>query len=191
VVLVATGRAKSLPLLIPFVIAHCDTENGPVIQAAKKALDAKNIDLVFIWIKKQDEDELRKAFEKALAVRKLNPQAKDLADRYFFETLVRIHRAGEGAPYTGIKPGGTEEPAIAAADKAVETGSVDDLTQELSNAAVDGIKDRFSTLVEKKMHMNESVDAGREYIEAYVTFIHYVERLHNDIAGQGGEEHGH
>jgi hypothetical protein len=43
-------------------------------------------------------------FTKTLAVRKQSKEAKELADMYFFETLVRIHCAGEGAPYTGLKP---------------------------------------------------------------------------------------
>lgn len=183
VIFAAFDFAKAVPFLIPFIFAHCDTESGPVIQAAKKALETKNVDLVLIWVQKKDEAELRKAFEKTLDVRKLNPKAKELADHYFFETLVRIHRAGEGAPYTGIKPAGSEEPAIAAADKAVETGSVDGLAKEISSLAHDGIRERFNLLMEKKKHMNESVDAGREYIETYVTFIHYVEKLNNDAAG--------
>jgi len=190
IIFVALGRAKSIPLLIPFFIAHCDTENGPVIQAAKKALETKNIDLVLVWIQEKDEAELKKAFEDALVVRKLDPKARELADHYFFETLVRIHRAGEGAPYTGIKPGGIEEPAIAAADKAVARGTVDDLTKEISALASDGIRDRFKILMERKKHKDESVAAGREYVEAYVTFIHFVEKIHNDAAGVPAPEEG-
>lgn len=57
-----------------------------------------NVNLVLIWVQKTDEDEVKKAFQKTLAVRKLNPQAKELADTYFFETLIRIHRAENGHP---------------------------------------------------------------------------------------------
>ncbi len=200
VVLASLGRTKALPLLIPFFIAHCDTEGGPVIQAAKKALETRNIDLVLIWIKEKDETELEKAFKQALTVRKLDPKAREMADRYFFETLVRIHRAGEGAPYDGIKPAGTEEPAIAAADQAVASGAIDELAAEIAKLAGDGVRERFTVLMEKKKHKDESVAAGREYVEAYVTFIHYVERLHNDAAGDAahgdepvdpGVQHGH
>src|SRR5512135_1543516 len=95
--------------------AHCDTLDGPVVSAARKALDTGDINLVLAWTQKNDEKEIRSAFDKARAVRKAGGQAKDLADTYFFETLVRVHRAGEGAPYTGLKPTGETEPAIAAA----------------------------------------------------------------------------
>ena len=98
--------------------AHCDGLDGPVVKAAQKALAEGNVNLVLIWVQQNDEAEIKHAFEKTLAVRKLNAEAKELADLYFFETLVRIHRAGEGAPYTGLKPAGRDlGPAIPASDK--------------------------------------------------------------------------
>lgn len=169
----------ALPFQTPMVFAHCDTMSGPVIKAAQKALESEDIKPVLIWVRKNDEAEIKKAFEKTLAVRKLNPEARELADMYFFETLVRVHRAGEGAPYTGVKPAGTEiEPAVALADKALDTGSADTLVKEITNHIAQGIKERFNGAIEKKKHLNESVEAGREYVEAYVTFVHYVEGIH-------------
>jgi hypothetical protein len=109
-----------------------------------------------------------------------------LADIYFFETLVRLHRAGEGAPYTGLKPAGYVEPPVAAADKAIADGDVEALAGEIAEAAERGIKARFEKLIEAKKHKDESVEAGREYVEAYVAFVHYVEELHNMISGDGG-----
>ena len=93
--------------------AHCDGFDGPVVKAAQKALQTADVNQVLIWVQPQDEDEIKTAFEETLAVRQLNPQAQAFADRYFFETLVRIHRAGENAPYTGLKPAGRDlGPAI-------------------------------------------------------------------------------
>ena len=80
--------------------AHCDTLDGPVVAAARKALDTGNANLVLVWVQKKDDAEIRKHFEKTVAVRKAGGPAKELADMYFFETLVRIHRAGEGAPWS-------------------------------------------------------------------------------------------
>ena len=106
------------------VFAHCDTMDGPIIKTAQKALETGDVNLVLAWIQKKDEAELKQAFQKAREVRKLNPSAKELADMYFLETFVRLHRAGEGAPYTGIKPAGSElGPAVEAADKALDSGS--------------------------------------------------------------------
>jgi hypothetical protein len=170
--------------------AHCDTLDGPVIMAAKKALDTGNVNLVLIWVQKKDELAIGKAFQKTLAVRKLNPDAKELADMYFFETLVRIHRTGEGAPYTGIEPAGLDlGPAISGADKSLETGSVDNLLKTVTKSVEFGIREHFERAMKLKKDANKSVDAGREYVEAYVTYIHYVERIYNDATAKAAH-HG-
>lgn len=170
-------------------LAHCDTMDGPVIGAAKEALTSGNINLILIWVQPKDETEIRHAFERTVAIRKLSPEAKELADMYFFETLVRVHRAGEGAPYTGLQPAGIGvEPAVALADKAIQSDKADTLVKELNDAVSQGIQNRFKTLNEKKKHAKESVAAGREFVSAYVEFVHYVEKLHGDAAG-GADEH--
>jgi hypothetical protein len=165
--------------------AHCDTLDGPVVMTAKAALEKGEVTPVLKWVKKEDETEIRDLFKKTLVVRSKGKEAKDLADMYFFETLVRIHRAGEGAPYTGLKPAGHVEPSIAAADKAIETGSSDQLVKMIADASAAGIRERFNRVRETKKHADESIAAGREYVEAYVDFTHYVERLHEDAAARG------
>jgi hypothetical protein len=169
--------------------AHCDTLNGPVVKDARIALEKKDIKPVLKWLKKGDEKEVRSAFRKTLAVRAKGAEAKELADMYFFETLVRIHRAGEGAPYTGLKPGESVDPAVALADKALENGSVDKLVDVLTKAMANGIRERFQRAIKTQKHANDSVAAGREFVEAYVIFTHYVEGLHAIIKGSGGH-HG-
>ena len=124
--------------------AHCDTLDGPVVATAQKALDAGDVTPLLKWVSANDEQEIRSAFSETLDVRKLGGQAQDLADRYFFETLVRIHRAGEGAPYTGLKPGTAVDPAVALADKALVSGSVDKLANVLSHAMTKGTPNPLS-----------------------------------------------
>ncbi|MCK8604299.1 DUF6448 family protein [Desulfoferrobacter suflitae] len=164
--------------------AHCDTMDGPVVKAAKEALETENVDPVLIWVQEGDEVEIKRSFQETLAVRKLGPKAEKLADRYFFEKLVRIHRAGEGAPYTGLKPAGMDlDPAVKEADRALEKGSADQLVTELTNNVATGVRERFHQTVEKKKHAGDSLEAGREFVASYVEFVHYVERLHLDAAG--------
>jgi len=169
---------------IPAVaLAHCDTMNGPVVTAARKALDAGDVNLVLIWVQPKDETEIKAAFVKTMAVRKFNSAAKELADMYFFETLVRIHRAGEGVPYTGLKPAETEiEPGIAEADKAIEANSVDHLVEFLSGAVQERIRHLFAELTAHRTFSANDVAAGREYVRTYVEFIHFVERLHQTVS---------
>ncbi len=169
------------------VLAHCDTMSGPVISDARKALETGKVDSVLIWVQEKDEGQIRRAFQETLNVRKLGPEAKDLADRYFFETLVRIHRAGEGAPYTGIKPAGTDlGPAVNGADKALETGSVEPLVKLVNDEVAQGIRQRYERAAELKKHAAHSVDAGRAYVGAYVPFVHYVEAIYDTAASAGG-----
>ena len=169
--------------------AHCDGMDGPVVTAAKNALETGDVNLVLIWVQKKDEGEIKKAFQKTLAVRKLNAEAQGLADMYFFETLVRIHRAGEGASYTGLKPAGRDlGPAIPAADKAIADGTVEPLLKLLTETMRDGIQEQFKKVMAKKNFKKNDVNAGRNYIESYVVFIHYVERLYEAAKGSA---HGH
>ncbi len=161
------------------IFAHCDGEDGPVVVAAKMALEKGNVDYVLIWVRENEEAEIIKAFDKAMSVRKLNPDAKDMADHYFFETLVRIHRAGEGAPYTGLKPVGLDlGPAIPAADKAIESGKLEAVKTLLTRSVQAGLAERFKDVSVKKNYQADNLQAGREYVEAYVKFIHYVEGVY-------------
>ena len=172
------------------VQAHCDTLDGPVVSAARMALTESNANLVLIWVQKQDEAEIKQAFEKTLAVRKLNADARNLADMYFFETLVRVHRAGEGAPYTGLKPAGDLGPAIPAADKAIKDGKLEPVAKLLTGAVHDGLHERFKEVSARKNFAKDDVSAGREYVEAYVKYVHYVEGVY-DAANRAVTEHAH
>lgn len=169
--------------------AHCDTLDGPVVSEARRALDAGNVNLVLGWVQKQDESEIRGAFQKALAVRKTGPAARELADTYFFETLVRVHRAGEGAPYTGLKPAGQIEPPIAAADKSIETGKLEPVAKMVIDRTKEGLHQQFDQVSAKKKYSPNDVAAAREFVNAYVEYVHYVERLYQG-AGTGHAAHG-
>ena len=169
--------------------AHCDTMDGPVVKAGQKALDTGELDYALIWVKSEAEAELRDAFKKALEVRKLGGAARDLADTYFFETLVRLHRAGEGAPYTGLKPKGTDQgPAIPAADAAIESSSTRAVAKLITDATNKGLARHLDAVIAARKYDVHSVAAGRRYVEAYVLFIHYVERLYD---GATSPVHGH
>ena len=171
--------------------AHCDGLDGPVVIAARRALESGDVNLVLIWVQKADEPEIKTAFQKALAVRKLNPQARDLADMYFFDTLVRIHRAGEGAPYTGLKPAGRDlGPAIPAGDNAITTGSAEALLKLLTDKVREQLNTHFQEVLTKSKYPKTDVEAGRRYVRAYVEYIHYVEQLY-EAAKNPPEGHSH
>ena len=175
---------KTLPVVLLLCLgdsafAHCDTLDGPVVAAARAALETADPDPVLIWVQPEHEPEVRSAFERTLRVRTLDAPARELADMYFFETVVRLHREGEGAPYTGLKPAGAEfGPAIAAADRALETASPEDLITLLTDSVSTGLYDHFEDALSKKEFDPGDVAAGRRYVASYVQFVHYVERIH-------------
>ena len=163
--------------------AHCDSLDGPVVNAARAALKENDVDLVLIWVLADDAAVIKQAFERTLAVRKLNPEARELADMYFFETLVRIHRAGEGVAYTGLKPSGSDfGPSIPATDKALTTGDIEPVLKLLSGKTEHGVRQRFEEILAKKKSAMNNVQAGRDFVKAYVEYTHYVKRIHDAAA---------
>ena len=175
----------------PPALAHCDTLEGPVVAAARIALEKGDVSPVLKWVRPENEKEIRAAFARTVAVRGAGPEARELADTWFFETLVRIHRSGEGAPFTGLVPAGTPiEPSIVLADKALTSGNPADLVRAIGTSVDGGIRERFAKAAEAKKHAEESVAKGREFVAAYVELTHYVERL-QAAAASNAAPHAH
>ena len=170
----------ALTVLLPLsALAHCDSMDGPVVKAAQNALASRNVNFVLIWIQKENEPELIDAFKQTLKVRRLGRDARALADKYFFETVVRLHRAGEGEPYTGLKPAGTNiVPIIRVLDKAIDSGSAAQLLNEVPAKAKVEVQEGFNQVMGLKKFNINNVEAGRRYVKSYVTFIHHVEELY-------------
>ena len=183
-------------LIIAFVLAptiasaHCDTLSGPVVADAKQAIAANDVTPVLKWLRQVDETDVRRLFEQTMKVRRLNPEAQQLADRYFFETLVRLHRASEGAPYVGLREE-DPEPVIQLTDQALSSGSAETLLNGLSSHLKSELMKRFEAARVTKSKSGNSVQAGREYVAAYVELTHFVERLDNIIVASESDHDAH
>ena len=146
---------------------HCDSLDGPVVAAARKALDAMDVDLILPFVHLGGVDEIRDAFDRAVKVRAMGPEARDVADRWFFETAVRVHRAGEGAPFNGLKPAGLDVgPVIPAAEHALDSGSTDELIDVLCASVRDQVTQRHHHAMVLKTHAEDGVEEARAYVEA-------------------------
>lgn len=172
-------------LILPanVTLAHCDTMDGPLIADAVKALAQNNVNFALKWVSAANESEIRDAFNLVLKVKGLSPEAKELSEKYFFDTLVRIHRAGEGVPFTGVKPSGTPiDEKVLAADKSIEIGNLSPLTGKISENDFPELTERFEKVMSLRNFDINNVEAGREYIEAYVQFFKFAEgeEAHND-----------
>lgn len=171
-------------------MAHCDALDGPVINEARTALNSGDITPVLKWIPAEDEAELMAMFDKTLEVRALGDNAQELADQQFFAKLVEIHRAYEGAPFTGIKPAGEIDPAVQLADRALEEGEIDAFLARIVEKFEQEARTAFETTLAAKQRAGESPEQGREFVDHYVHYVHYLEDVHNIIAGNGSA-HAH
>jgi hypothetical protein len=187
------AMAIVLALAMPTpVTAHCDALDGPVVADARTALERSDPVPVLRWVPPAAEPEVRGAFAQALAVRRLGREAQALADRYFFETVVRLHRGGEGEPYTGLKAAGsTVDPAVRAADEALQSEGLDGLRRLIVTQVEHGLALRLRRVLDARKRAGEGVDRGREYVAAYTEFVHYAERTHAAASESAGGDHVH
>jgi len=170
---------------------HCDSMDGPVVKAARLALETKNVNLVLPYVPKEGEAEVIRAFDRVLPLRA--DGAREIADLYFFETVVRIHRAGEGAPYTCLKPAGLSEgPVIPVAERAIEAGSPDELVKALTDIVRTETLKRFRRMNELQKHVDDSLDDAREYVEAMLGLQVWSHKLYKcALAGPHDEVREH
>jgi hypothetical protein len=170
--------------------AHCDTMDGPLIADARKAIEQNNVNYALKWVPAANEEEIREAFRLTMKVRVLSQDAKVLADKYFFDNLVRIHRTAEGVSFTGVKPSGTPiDKKILAADKSLETGNLSPLKGMVSKEDIPELTERFNKAMSLKNFEANNVAAGREYVEAYVSFFKFAEGEEHATGSHGKEGH--
>jgi hypothetical protein len=146
--------------------------DGPVVSACKMALDTGNVNYALPFVPKKAEEELSLAFEKTVKARKLGVDAAEVADLWFFETAVRLHREGEGASFTGLKPAGLDwGPVVPLAEKDIENEDPTDTIEFLKRMVEEKMLEKFEAVISKKDYQSDDVDAAREYIEAMLNFV--------------------
>ncbi|MBU4534962.1 MAG: hypothetical protein KKF16_03865 [Euryarchaeota archaeon] len=166
---------------------HCDTMDGPVVSACKKALEKGNVYYVLPFVSKKAEDELIQGFNKTLKARRLGQDAAEVADLWFFETAVRLHREGEGAPYTGLKPAGLDwGPVVPKAEKDIEKGDPTETIEFLKSIVEEEVKKKFDKAMRLKDYDLSDVDAAREYTESMLHFVLSSHHLYKYVIS-GGE----
>jgi Family of unknown function (DUF6448) len=167
---------------------HCHAMDGPVVTVARRALDQGEVATVLPSVPTQAEPEVMAAFEQVLPIDQTGGSAGALADRWCFETVVRLHRAGEGAPYTGLRPAGQDEgPVIPVAERALHTGSADELVHVLTQVVADQAKTRLNRAITLQQHEHGSVAAALEYIEAMLGLQVWAHKLYQ--AATSGPHH--
>lgn len=177
--------AIAVVMMMPLTaFAHCDTMDGPTVADGRLAMESNNINYALKWVQPEFEAEITDKFNLSMKVKDLGPEAKELSEQYFFSELVRVHRAGEGAPFTGLKPSGTPvDERVLAADESIAAGNLSPLANMIEKEKLPELTERFETVMALKDFDVNDVEAGREYIEAYVKFFKFAE-------GEEDEAHG-
>jgi hypothetical protein len=170
---------------------HCDSMDGPVVKAAALALSRGSVELVLPYVPEEGEAEIRAAFDKTVAARACGAAAADVADEWFFETVVRIHRAGEGAAFTGLKPAGLGHGIVVPiAEHAIETGVADELVRLLTSTLEAEVRGKFGRVMALKAAEGGPVPEAREYVEAMLGFEVWSHKTHQCITSDPLHDHG-
>lgn len=159
--------------------AHCDSYDGPVIKDAVKALKTNDVNLVFKWLKKDQEQEITALFNKTYSLKNGDKEVYEIVEKHFFETLVRLHREMEGAPYTGLKPAGSTKQIIQMTDEAIKVGNVDEFLSKFNKHIEKVVREKYQEVMELDKVKNESVEKGRAFVKAYVNYTHSIEAIHD------------
>ena len=183
----------SLMFALPFSsLAHCDSYDGPVIKEAYKALETNNVSLVLKWISKEQEQEIISLFNKTSKLKSGDKEIYQIVEKHFLETLVRLHRETEGAPYTGLKPAGSTKKIVVLSDKAIDSTSADDLVGKLNGHVEKVVREKYNLVSALNIEKDISAEKGREFVKAYVDYTHTLEAIHGILESGGGHaEHKH
>ncbi len=184
IILIALG----LGLLPQNSFAHCDSYDGPVIKDALKSLENNNPDLVMKWVDAKHEKEIKELFYKTMKYKSGDQEVYDLLEKYFLETLVRVHREGEGEPYTGLKPAGSTKQIIKLTDIALAEEDFEGFFLKFNEHVEAILKEKYEKVAQLKKVKNQSVQKGREYVAAYVDYTHTIVKMH-DILEHTGDAH--
>ena len=169
--------------------AHCDSFDGPALKDAARALETNNVDLILKWISVDMEAEVVPLFHKTYSLRNGDPEVYEIVKKHFYETLVRLHREMEGAPFTGLKAAGTTAPITVMSDKALQTGDFDSLLKALNKHVNAQLQEQYEKVAALYKVKDNSAEEGRKFVAAYVDYTHSIEAVHDILSGEGGHQH--
>lgn len=183
-----SGLLMFLFALPQLTFAHCDSYDGPVIKDALKALKQNKVELVLKWVEPKYEKEITAKFNQTLKLSGSNQEINKILETHFLETLVRLHREGEGEPYTGLKPAGSVTPLIQMADHSIEKKDAETLVNAVNAHLGETLKARYEKVIELSKTKDQSVEKGRDYVAAYVAYTHTLEGLEHLLHGTPHQE---
>lgn len=171
--------------------AHCDSYDGPVVKDALKALDINDSALVMKWIDTKHEKEIKDLFAETMKYKSGDKEIYSLLEKHFLETLVKVHREGEGEPYTGLKPAGTTKQIIQLTDSALAEQDFEGFLVKYNGHVNEILTEKYEKVAQLDKVKNESVQKGRDFVAAYVDYTHTIEMMHDILIHTGGAHGAH
>ena len=132
------------------MVLQYDPHDGPVMRAAKMALETGNANYVLIWVSEKSENTLKNLLEKTCCERSSQKNMQNRALDWYFETVNRLHLANRRRLYT-CKPGGLDEsPIVLKVERAIETGNFEEIRSVIPDTHAGEVKQRFQQVLNKR-----------------------------------------
>lgn len=160
------------------MILRNDSHNGPMMIAAKRALETGKAHHILIWIPEKSENTLKNLLEKVCCKRRIQADGHDRIVDWYFETISRFHSGYYGPHNLNISTKTPEEKSIIfLVESACESGNFEEITTVIRDTPTGEMRQRFDDVMKKRNYCEENIAAGRVYVSVFTYFIAFVNNL--------------
>jgi hypothetical protein len=158
-----------------------DEMQGPVVKAAKMALETGNVNYILIWLPEESENTLKNLLEKTCCTRSSRMNMKNRAYDWYFEMVNRFFNIGRPRDNLTIRGGLAEKPLDLKVDKAIESGNFEEIRDIIPVTHEADAKQRFLHVMNMRNYPVNNIAEGRAYVSAFFDFNRYMHDLYSGI----------
>lgn len=148
---------------------------GPVLDAAEKALATGAACHILVWVPAGTENMVKNLLEKACCERTISLTGECRAADGYFRTVLRLHSAHCGLRnlnYATRTP--QEREIIRTVESACRSGDYQEIGVVLGIYKDTGVRERFCEVLERRDYPAGDIGAGRRYTTAFVDLVALV-----------------
>jgi hypothetical protein len=169
------------------MISRNNVHNGPVMRAAKMALETGNADHILIWVPEESENTLKNLLEKTCCERTTQRKARNHSIEWYLQTINRLHSEYYRPHDLNISTKTPEErKTILLVERACETGNFDEIATVMQITSDEEIRQRFNDVLNKSNYDMDNIAAGRAYVSAFTDFIACINSLRSGSRREAG-----
>lgn len=170
------------------MISRNNLTNGPVMRAAKMALETGNVDYILIWVPEESANTLKNLLEKTCCERTTRRKARNHSVEWYMQTINRLHSEYFRPHDLNISTKTAEERrTILQVEKACETGNFDEIATVMQVTSDEEIRRRFNEVLDKSDYDVDNIAAGRAYVSAFTDFIACVNSSRSGSRREAGQ----